>query len=128
MTQDVQNIAKAAVKAVAHAAAGTVANPLRGEGSLIIDGTAQTLRPTFTALITAEEELGPLIALVERAGDGKLSLAEIASLFWHCLTERGTSDTTITRDMVGEAVLAQGLAAIAKPLRNLLGQILKGAP
>ena len=69
----------------------------------------------------AEEELGPLFALVERAGAGQLRLAEIAALFWHCLADRA-----VPREQVGEAVMALGLARCTAPLRVLLGQILKG--
>ena len=101
---------------------GIPANHLRGEAAIMVGGQARVLRPTFAALIAAEEELGPLFALVERAGEGRLALAEIAALFWHCLAERGT----LTRESVGDAVLAEGLAASAKPLRILLGQILQG--
>lgn len=97
-------------------------NSLRGEASLAIAGRALLLRPSFTALVAAEEELGPLLALVERAGAGELRLAEMTALFWHCLTDRA-----VTREAVGEAVVAQGLAACAVPLRVLLGQILKGS-
>lgn len=98
-------------------------NPYRGEAELRIAGTAHLLRPSFTALVAAEEELGPLFALVERAGAGQLRLAEMAALFWHCLVTR----EGLTREAVGEAVLAHGLAAASKPLRALLGQILQGA-
>lgn len=98
------------------------ANPLRGEALLEIGGTAHVLRPSFTALIAAEEELGPLFALVERAGAGQLRLAEITALFWHCLDPL----RAVPRAAVGEAVVAQGLAASSAPLRSLLGQILKG--
>ena len=99
-----------------------MANPHRGEVSLTIAGAARLLRPTFTSLVAAEEELGPLFALVERAAAGQLRLGEMAALFWHCLVERDA----MTREMVGEAVTAQGLAACAKPLRALLAQILQG--
>lgn len=98
------------------------ANPLRGEAVLPLAGRPRLLRPSFTALVAAEEELGPLIALVERAGAGELQLAEIAALFWHCLADRDE----VPREAVGEAVMTQGLAACAAPLRVLLGQILKG--
>ena len=97
-------------------------NALRGEAAILVDGVARTLRPSFDALVRAEEELGPLFALVERAGEGQLRLAEIAGLFWHCLAERAG----VTRQAVGEAVLAMGLAEAAKPLRILLGEILRG--
>ena len=98
------------------------ANTLRGEASFVISGEARTLRPTFTALVAAEEELGPLFALVERAGEGRLRLAELAALFWHCLADR----EGMTREAVGEAIMAEGLAASARPLRALLAAILQG--
>ena len=100
-----------------------VANPLRGEAVLRIGGTAHVLRPSFGALVAAEAELGPLFALVERAADGRLALGELVGLFWHCVRDRPAE---LTRDAVGEAVVAQGLAAVTPALRMLLGQILKG--
>jgi hypothetical protein len=99
------------------------ANPVRGEATIVVAGRSRILRPTFTALVAAEEDLGPLFALVERAGEGQLRLQELALLFWHCLSERGET----TREEVGEAVLIGGLAACAKPLRTLLSQILQGS-
>jgi len=99
------------------------ANPYRGEASLLVAGSPRLLRPSFGALVAAEEELGPLFALVERAGAGQLRLAEMAALFWHCLAERGD----LTRDAVGSSVLELGLAEASKPLRVLLGQILQGS-
>lgn len=99
------------------------ANPERGEAALDVGGCPRLLRPSFSALVAAEEELGPLFALVERAGAGQLRLAEMAALFWYCLADRDA----VSRDDVGEAVAAQGLACCAKPLRTLLAQILQGA-
>ncbi|MFB0612969.1 gene transfer agent family protein [Aurantiacibacter poecillastricola] len=97
-------------------------NPVRGEASLVIDGHAHVLRPTFAALVAAEEDLGPLFALVERASEGRLRLSEIATLFWYCCEARGS----LTRESVGEAVMAMGLAGASAPLRELLKQILQG--
>ena len=99
-----------------------IANPARGEASIVVAGEARLLRPTFTTLAAAEEEFGPLFALVDRAADGKLRLSEIAALFWHCLASR----TGLTREEVGEAVLDMGLAKATRPLRVMLGQILQG--
>ena len=99
-----------------------MSNPHRGEASLAIGGTEHVLRPSFSALVAAEEELGPLFALVERAADGQLKIGEMAALFWHCLGD----ETGIAREQVGEAVTELGLAACSKPLRVLLGQILQG--
>lgn len=99
------------------------ANPLRGEAELLVDGAALVLRPSFAALVAAEEELGSLFALVERAADGRLALAEMAALFWHCVRDRPAA---LTREAVGDAVVAGGLAAATPALRLLLGQILQG--
>ncbi len=96
------------------------ANPARGEASLRVHGEAVVLRPSFAALVAAEQELGPLFALVERAADGRLALGEMVALFWHCAPE-GSS-----REALGEAVVAQGLAGVMPVLRVLLGQILQG--
>ena len=87
-----------------------------------VAGRPLLLRPSFAALVAAEEELGSLFAMVERAADGRLRLAELATLFWHCLVDR----SAVTRDEVGEAVVALGLTACAAPLRVLLEQILRG--
>ena len=100
----------------------SAANPVRGEASIRIAGEVHTLRPSFAALVAAEEEIGPLFALVERASEGQLRLAEIATLFWHCLDPR----EGLSRETVGEAILAGGLAASTKPLRALLAAILQG--
>ncbi|MDO9361825.1 MAG: gene transfer agent family protein [Sphingopyxis sp.] len=96
---------------------------LRGEAELRAGEGLFVLRPSFAALIAAEAELGPLFALVERAADGRLGLGEMASLFWHCVRDRPEA---LTREAVGEAVVAQGLAAVTPALRVLLGQILQG--
>ena len=99
-----------------------IPNTQRGETTIQIAGQSRLLRPTFEALVLAEEELGSLFALVERAGEGRLKLAEMADLFWFCLVERDQ----VSRAEVGKAIAEQGLAACAKPLRTLLGQILQG--
>lgn len=99
------------------------ANLLRGEAELVVAGEAFVLRPSFAALVAAEGELGPLFALVERAAEGRLGLGELATLFWHCVKDRPEA---LTREAVGEAVVAAGLAGVTPALRMLLGQILQG--
>ncbi len=96
---------------------------LRGEAELTVGGRRLILRPSFAALVAAEAELGPIFGLVERAADGRLGLGELAGLLWHCVRER---PETLTREEIGEAVVAQGLAAVTPALRALLGQILQG--
>lgn len=98
------------------------ANSVRGEAAIHVGGRELVLRPSFDALCRAEEELGSLFALVDRAADGKLRLAEIASLFWHCLERQDAC----SREQVGEAVLDMGLAKASVPLKLMLGQVLRG--
>jgi hypothetical protein len=94
---------------------------MRGEASLLVDGQALVLRPSFEALVAAEEELGPLFALVERAAAGGLRLSEIAGLFWHCQRESG-----VARERIGAAVVELGLVRVTPVLKVLLSQILQG--
>jgi hypothetical protein len=98
-------------------------NPHRGEASLQVGGETLLLRPSFSALVGAEEELGPLFGLVERASEGKLALFQIAVLFDHLSAGRPAA---ITRERIGEAVVEKGLAGISPTLRLVLEQILKG--
>lgn len=99
-----------------------VVNPERGEAALEIGGDVLALRPSFGALVAAEAELGPLFDLVERAADGKLSLGDMAALFWHCLVDRERMD----RETLGEAMIVVGLARLTPVLKTLLQQILAG--
>jgi Phage tail tube protein, GTA-gp10 len=99
------------------------ANPARGEAQLVVGGEPLKLRPSFAALVAAEEEVGPLFGLVARAAEGRLGLAETVALFWHCLAERPEG---LTRARLGAAVAEGGLAKATPVLRVLLTQILQG--
>lgn len=99
------------------------ANPVRGEAALRVAGETMTVRPTFAALVAAEAELGPLFALVERAGEGRLALSETVALLWHCLAD---APAGLTRDAFGEAIVTGGLAQATPALRTLLRQVLAG--
>lgn len=99
------------------------ANAARGEATLSVAGRILTLRPSFEALVAAEEELGSLFKLVERAAEGELRLGEIAGLFWHCLAERPEG---CTRERLGQALAEAGLARATPTLKVLLSQILQG--
>lgn len=97
-------------------------NRLRGETLIQIAGQDHVLRPSFENLVAAEDELGSLFALVERASAGALTLAEITALLWHCLP----ADARPERREVGAAVLALGLVGASVPLRAILAQVLQG--
>ena len=99
------------------------ANPVRGEASLTVGGAPLLLRPSFAALVAAEQEFGPLFALVERAAEGRLGIGEMAGLFFHCAADRPDD---MTRERIGQAIAEAGLAKTAPALRLLLTQILQG--
>jgi hypothetical protein len=101
----------------------TRANPYRGEATLDVAGEKLLLRPTFGALVAAEEELGSLFELVERAAAGALKLHEITALFDHLSRARAE---VITRAKIGEAVVDKGLAKITPLLKQVLTQVLQG--
>jgi hypothetical protein len=98
-------------------------NPARGEAGFTVGGAPLLLRPSFAALVAAEQELGPLFALVERAAEGRLGIGEMASLFFHCAADRPES---VTRERIGQAIAEGGLARATPVLRVLLTQILQG--
>ena len=98
------------------------ANLLRGEAEFAVGGETHLLRPSFEALVAAEDELGSLFALVERASDGALTIAEMVSLLWHCMP----AATRPAREDVGKAVIAGGIVAATKPVRAILSQVLQG--
>lgn len=98
------------------------ANTLRGETHLRIGDEQYVLRPSFENLVAAEEELGSLFAMVERASQGSLTIAEISTLLWHCLPHTGRP----TREEAGEAVLNIGLIEATHPVRAVLAQVLQG--
>lgn len=98
-------------------------NPARGEAGLKVDGEIVTLRPSFEALVAAEEELGSLFGIVERAAEGGLKLSEMTALFWHCVAARPQG---LTRERIGAAIAEAGLARVTPVLRMLLTQILQG--
>lgn len=98
------------------------ANPLRGEASIELGGKCFVLRPSFEALVAAEEELGSLFAIIDRAAQGSLKISEIAGLVWHCLPPQDRPQ----RAAIGEAVLNLGMVEAAKPLRAIFTQVLKG--
>jgi hypothetical protein len=99
------------------------ANAYRGEASIEVAGERLLLRPSFGALVAAEEELGSLFAMVERAAEGLLKLSEIAALFDHLSRGRALA---ITRERIGEAVIETGLARVTPTLKLVLTQILQG--
>jgi len=79
------------------------------------------LRPSFQALVSAEAEIGSLIALTERASDGQLAINDIVVLLRGCARGGGLD---IARDDFAGAVLRGGIAQTVAPLRDILSNIM----
>ena len=101
----------------------SVANALRGEAMLVLDGIEHIFRPTFAALVAAEGEIGPLFAAIERAAAGHLKLDEMVALLWHTLSP---DSPPLTRAAFADAIVQVGLALVTPVLKTLLTQILQG--
>ena len=99
-----------------------LANAHRGEAEIRVGDSTFLLRPSFENLVAAEEEIGSLFALVERAGEGALTIKEVSALIWHCLPR----DDRPAREMVAAAIMAMGLMKATVPVRNILTQVLQG--
>jgi len=99
-----------------------LANGFRGETDFLLAGKSIRLRPSFENLVAAEEEIGSLFALVERASQSGMMVSEIAALLWHCCEK----DPRPPREAFGEAVLEIGLVEATKPVRVILTQVLQG--
>lgn len=100
------------------------ANAARGEASFQVGGEMLVLRPSYAALVAAEEEMGSLFALAEKASEGGVGIADMACLFDHM--SRATRSPAIDRARIGEAIVEAGLAAAAPALRTILVQVLQG--
>lgn len=97
-----------------------MANPERGEVALPLPTGTCVIRPTFSALVAAEGEVGSLFQLLERAGSGDVRLSDMGALFWHGLAgDGGWSD----RLQFEKALLEVGLATLLPVYRQLLSGI-----
>lgn len=103
---------------------GASANPARGEVRLVLGDAAFVLRPSYAALVAAEQDLGSLFALIERSSSGHLNISELVSLFWHCLASDADRPE---RDAFGQMLLQAGLAQVTPAYRDLVRVILAGA-
>lgn len=95
-----------------------MANALRGEVELPLNGRTMLLRPSFSALVAAEAEVGSLFRLLDRAAAGDLRLSDVGALFWHCAVAAGDQ-----RDIFESELLGAGPSALLEPYRALLTAI-----
>jgi len=98
-------------------------NPARGELSLTIAGHSWRVVPSFAALARAEDEGKPLLQLIEEAAAGRMRLADMVLLVHHCLVPQEGPQEGVslpTREAVGSALVAMGLAEATRLYRRLL--------
>lgn len=95
-----------------------MANKMRGETLLSLGARSLLLRPSFTALLAAEAEVGSLFQVLDRAASGDVRLADIGALFWHCAVDTGCGRSEFEADL-----LQVGTAALLEAYRLLLGAI-----
>jgi Phage tail tube protein, GTA-gp10 len=98
-------------------------NPHRGEISLTLGAHTLCFRPSYTALVTAEAEIGPFFAMIERAASGTMTLSEMESVLWACLK---SPPADLSRTDFAESLIASGLAHITPVFRLILEAALGG--
>lgn len=93
-----------------------MANPYRGEVSLVLDGERRALRLTLGALVELESALGAdsLVALVERFESGRFSARDVMALILAGLHGAGHSipvDALLNGEIEGGMVEAARVSA-----------------
>lgn len=97
------------------------ANPVRGEVALRLPSGTLLLRPTFSALVAAEAEVGSLLALLDRAGSGDVRFADLGPLFWHSVSAGGGREQD--RAAFEAELVEAGLSGLLQPYRQLLAAV-----
>ena len=95
------------------------ANRWRGEALLELAGQAHVLRPSFAALVAAEEQARDLALEAVRQLGAHDAQVQVSMTKSHL--PDAVDDTAFA-----EALVAAGLAQATKPLRGLLAQVLQG--
>lgn len=100
------------------------ANPHRGEVSVELGGVSHTARPTYTAILAYESELGRSSSeLMMRFSAGVFMLRDIVAILHACITAGGAK---LTPQQLGELVVEGGQTEFLKPCGYLLRNALTG--
>lgn len=103
-----------------------MADELRNEVAVTLDGSEYTLRATFAAIRGIERDLRTnLVPLIEKVGRGDVGLEQASIIIFHGL--RGYGDESLNLDQVGELVLKTGLGEVMLPAVNFLSVAMRGA-
>ncbi len=98
-------------------------NRARGEVALVLGNTTYTLIPSYANLVAAEHSVGPLFAVIDAAGSGRLSLQSLVTVLWCCVEPKAA---TLFQDVFCEACMKAGLAQLTPVFRVLMEQALGG--
>jgi len=103
----------------------STANPVRGEVPVTLGGTAYILRPSFSALVAVESEVGPILELAQAAAQARVRVDTVATVFHHCLQLPEGAERP-SPEAIGDWILADGMIAALKAYRTLLENVLGG--
>ncbi len=102
-----------------------MADALRNEVSVTLDGTEYTVRATFAAIRGIERDLKTnLVPLIEKLGRGDVGIEQAAVIVFHGL--RGNGDTSLNLEQVGELILKTGLGEVMLPVVEFLSHAMQG--
>lgn len=103
-----------------------MAEELRNEVAVTLDGAEYTLRATFAAIRGIERDLKTnLVPLIEKLGRGDVGVEQAAVIIFHGL--RGNGDTALSLEQIGDLILKTGLGVVMLPVVNFLSYAMQGA-
>jgi len=100
-------------------------NRLRGESEITLGGATYRLRPTFAAIMEIEDRLGGVVPLAVRASRGEFGLKDLAVIVWATLN--AVEGQKLELAVVGDLILARGIAETTPIVRDVLTQVLGGS-
>jgi len=98
-----------------------MANPTRGEVAITLAGKDYAMRPTMAFIAEAAAAHGSLIALIERFGRNRWTVAELAGVIALALRDEGPGPRAIA-----EAVHEAGPVHFVEPVLRLCHNALTG--
>lgn len=102
-----------------------MANRLRGESEITLGGITYRLRPTFAAIMEIEDRLGGVVPLAVRAARGEFGLKDLTVIVWATLN--AVEGQKLELAVVGDLILARGIAESTPIVRDVLTQVLGGS-
>lgn len=102
-----------------------MANLQRGEIPIKLNGQEYSLRPTFQAMCNISERTGAhsLILLSRRMIDGDIRFQDLAIIIQEGVKASGKE---LEMDMIGEAIVKEGLVEFSKPIMEFIRVAVEG--